>query len=811
MKIDDYSLVKLQNDIKKYSFEEVYKKLFLGGLKYLNESDNIKILELAISLINSENEQLFNMGYYIIVVYSVETNNYNPLFEISEKLLNFPVVNFLYKKRLINIDNTFFTEIENAVMETTKISDNYFYTADQKYMNYKFFQKDNNIAVIAPTSFGKTDLIKKYVRKNYIKKTICILEPTKSMLNQVRTDILTEFSELEKPKIITHYDINFDGNDNVILVMTQERLFKLIYDRKRNLKIDVLLVDEAHNIFDRGTRAFLLAKIIYLLRNKNTDLIVKYFSPVIDSSNNLKIKNDVNNNLEQLKIKPIMKVEKYYYADFFTRENYVYDPFFNNFYFLSKLGNIDKYEFIIENAASKNLIYINRPKHIKEELIKIEKYLPSITNDNIEKICKTLGEYVDKEYDLIDYMKKGIVYHFGVMPDNVKNYVENCVKEEKKFKYIFCTSTLLEGVNMPFDKLFILDIKKGMSNLTYHHLKNLIGRVNRYNNIFDLENNNLEGLISKIYFIKERNENSSFVKFISDNLKINSNSQKRKDIINNALLENSINKLSQTDIDAIENLKDNNSNDNYRKIKTEAGKVLLELNINDFDIFENEELIDNRIRNKIITEEDSLVDKIYKIFINDIEMTSDNNMLLKRLENEPARKFYNMMIEWRKENISLKESVSRLVSYWKHLSQDDKSIIFVGKSFGEIKRNDTDRIPLYVNLNNKSEKEIINLAIVRIKEENDYIDYNLFKYIDFLQRFNFININDYNLLHYGTIDDVQIYFQRDGLSRELSKLLASKYKKFLLKSTNGYFINKEILKKFDDNDVLNYELQSYLK
>ena len=311
--------------------------------------------------------------------------------------------------------------------------------------------------------------------------------------------------------------MNFKDDEKIVLIMTQERLFKLIYDRKRNLKIDVLLIDEAHNIFERGSRAFLLAKTIYLLKNRNQELIIKYFSPIIDSSNNLKLKNDTNYNLEQLKINPKMKVEKYYYADFFIKKEYIYDQFLNEFYCCGGLNYIDKYEYIIQNASSKNLIYLNRPKHIKDELLKMEKYLPNNTNDSIEKICKTLEDYVGKDYDLIDYIRKGIVYHFGAMPDNVRNYVEKCVKEEENLKYIFCTSTLLEGVNMPFNKLFILDLKKGRSNLTYHHLKNLIGRVNRYNNIFDLKNKSLDGLISKVYFIKERNENSSFVDFIKNN------------------------------------------------------------------------------------------------------------------------------------------------------------------------------------------------------------------------------------------------------------------------------------------------------
>ena len=302
--MNDYSLIKLQNDLKKYFFYDTYKCIYFNKLSNLNESDHIKLLELAILLINSKNEQLFDLGYFIIVNYSVETQNYIPLFEISEKMLNFPIINFLYKKRLVTVENNFFTEIENSVMQLSKISDNYFYTANQKFMNFKFFQKDINMSIIAPTSFGKTDLIKKYVRENYKQKIICILEPTKSMLNQVRNDILIEFHEIEKPKIITHYDMNFKDDEKIVLIMTQERLFKLIYDRKRNLKIDVLLIDEAHNIFERGSRAFLLAKIIYLLKNRNQELIIKYFSPIIDSSNNLKLKNDTNYILKQLKINP---------------------------------------------------------------------------------------------------------------------------------------------------------------------------------------------------------------------------------------------------------------------------------------------------------------------------------------------------------------------------------------------------------------------------------------------------------------------------------------------------------------------------
>ena len=56
---------------------------------------------------------------------------------------------------------------------------------------------------------------------------------------------------------------------------------------------------------------------------------------------------------------------------------------------------------------------------------------------------------------------------------------------------------------------------------------------------------------------------------------------------------------------------------------------------------------------------------------------------------------------------------------------------------------------------------------------------------------------------------MQIFFQRDGLSRDLSKLLVNKYSNFIFSITNGFCIDKEILKQFDENEVLKYELKCY--
>ena len=109
----NYNLRMLQNDVEKHNFLEIVKKIFTSNIDTLNESEKIKILELSLMFINSNDESLFDFGYYIITKYSLDTNDYIPLFEISDKLLNFPILKFLIDKKLIKLDDNIFNEFTN--------------------------------------------------------------------------------------------------------------------------------------------------------------------------------------------------------------------------------------------------------------------------------------------------------------------------------------------------------------------------------------------------------------------------------------------------------------------------------------------------------------------------------------------------------------------------------------------------------------------------------------------------------------------------------------------------------------------------
>ena len=75
------------------------------------------------------------------------------------------------------------------------------------------------------------------------------------------------------------------------------------------------------------------------------------------------------------------------------------------------------------------------------------------------------------------YLKIGIGIHHGKTPIFLRKYIESEYAKKNGFIHtILCTSTLMEGINTPTNKLVIYDAPRGT-----FELNNLIGRVGRLN------------------------------------------------------------------------------------------------------------------------------------------------------------------------------------------------------------------------------------------------------------------------------------------------------------------------------------------
>lgn len=133
------------------------------------------------------------------------------------------------------------------------------------------------------------------------------------------------------------------------------------------------------------------------------------------------------------------------------------------------------------SSTDQNIIYSPRTDYVENWALK---YIKNSTKVSIaeDKETKELIEFLKEEihpkYNLITCLEKKVAFHHSKLPDIVRKEIEDGFLE-KRITNLFCTSTLLEGVNLPANNLFVVSAKKLNEELTPFEFGNLIGRAGR--------------------------------------------------------------------------------------------------------------------------------------------------------------------------------------------------------------------------------------------------------------------------------------------------------------------------------------------
>ncbi|HFU4378069.1 TPA: DEAD/DEAH box helicase, partial [Streptococcus suis] len=264
-------------------------------------------------------------AYAIIVRTCLKLEDYRALFDFSINFGFYPVARKIFQDKLIN-EVTFQDILSNIRLDEFNLNDR-INTLEQYKTTQKILEShEKNFAFIAPTSFGKSEIIYQHILNNSEVNNIGIIVPTKALIDQVYREI-KKVEGLNR-KIIIH-DQNYDSESDsrVLAIITQERGLRLL---EQNMIFDSLYIDEAHELFsfDFGkklsNRSVLLTRLIRISRELNSEINVYYFSPIIQDVNSLQLKNDhvdidyfsIKNNLKVLDIR------------FVNNENseFVYEP-----------------------------------------------------------------------------------------------------------------------------------------------------------------------------------------------------------------------------------------------------------------------------------------------------------------------------------------------------------------------------------------------------------------------------------------------------------------------------------------------------
>jgi hypothetical protein len=132
----------------------------------------------------------------------------------------------------------------------------------------------------------------------------------------------------------------------------------------------------------------------------------------------------------------------------------------------------------VDSNTPKSLIYCNTIEETIECAKKMANHLCVTASKTLNDAADEIATFIHKDYYLVDFIRKGVGFHFGKLPQKVRDIVER-LYESGDINYLFCTSTLLEGVNLPAQNIFILNNQIGNRNLQSIDFWNLAGRAGR--------------------------------------------------------------------------------------------------------------------------------------------------------------------------------------------------------------------------------------------------------------------------------------------------------------------------------------------
>ena len=387
-----------------------------------------------------------------------------------------------------------FTQVSKEYLRIPEAENEYFFRA-QKEIYEKF--NEPYFSYSAPTSLGKSYIMRTFIREQIAKGRQCnfaIIVPTKALINET-TEKLTEVlgPELKEKnyRIVTSAGaMALEKEHNFIFAMTPERLLYLLILMK-DIPIEYLFIDEAHKISKKDGRSAFYYKVVDMLSQRSTPPHIIFASPNIPNPEvYLQLIPDVANR------------ENYKIATKFSpvnQEKFLIDfKCFELHYYNEATQKLTKYcsfpedkgllDFVHElGESARSIVYSNSKDNVVEYALQYAPQLQPLHDSDLDVLAQDIRQDVHGDYYLADIVEKGVAYHMGYLPSTIRARIESLYKDGK-IHTLFCTSTLLEGVNLPADNLFITSHKNGgdMSPVDFRNLMGRVGRIefNLYGNVF---------------------------------------------------------------------------------------------------------------------------------------------------------------------------------------------------------------------------------------------------------------------------------------------------------------------------------------
>lgn len=357
------------------------------------------------------------------------------------------------------------------------------------------------LSITAPTSTGKSFLLcqwlAEYFRDNP-KAFVVYLVPTRALIQQVENDLRQEFKESESilPTInVSSLPMASSVKDNTanVMVLTQERLHFLLLALPPERRPALMIVDEAHKFSD-GARGILLNNVIDAVSSENKAMKILFASPLVSNPEVLLRGRRAPGGMQAVSSVHITVNQNLLWASQvlgkttrWSLEACVSDE-------MIELGKFDlpfrptpasKRLTLVANVLADpnggNLVYADGAADAEKaahQLWDLQKQ-PGTADKELEALIDLIKRYVHPKFALANTLGRGVAFHYGNMPLLIRTEIERLFKDSR-VHFLVCTSTLVEGVNLPCKSIFVRGPRKGRGKpMNETDFWNLAGRAGR--------------------------------------------------------------------------------------------------------------------------------------------------------------------------------------------------------------------------------------------------------------------------------------------------------------------------------------------
>lgn len=358
-------------------------------------------------------------------------------------------------------DKSLADEIRINSFKSDYLKDIYLHKHQKTLSN--LLMQEKNVVASAPTSFGKSILIEEIVASK-IYRNIVIIQPTLALLDETRIKLKKYNSQYKI--IVRTSQIPAEDKGNLFL-LTAER----VMEYELLPPIDLLIIDEFYKISLKRVdeRADILNNAFLKIVNKYNSKFY-FLGPNIDG---------ITEGFEQ-RYNAIFFKSKFSLVDCNVKDLSGQFDYTKNQRALDKDRLPVLFELLDNLKESQTIIYCSSPSRTRNFAKKYYEHLVKIGDDEIEKVplIEWIENNISDNWSLVKELKYGVAIHDGSLQKHIGASIIKYFNEGR-LRCIFCTSTIIEGVNTSAKNVILFDGKKGTNNIDFFDYSNIKGRSGR--------------------------------------------------------------------------------------------------------------------------------------------------------------------------------------------------------------------------------------------------------------------------------------------------------------------------------------------